>query len=339
MIDVSDLRDHAFDFDVDKIGSRGDRLFPFTDRVLPFSIAANQASVKNVDLLSFAMESRLVNTLPPLTLSPLEMQAVLDASWSRRHRWESFQQMLDMVRRFDPQEGDLPVLLRRYINDSLLQPFDASQNTEPQVWALLSVAADHLEFVQFITNFVARVPSSKTTTELLFLLDKLVQSNLHAVLSLQNLDIANGLDWTKSVSPKGADILVALHKYHERGLGLRGLWDEHALARQYDKVRVRILEQLISTTPHGYRRNDARFLIGEISWQQGRVREALEAWNTITPDASDDYFTVYSEVRDATKEDSSTNDRIHSALSDQRRRWAQASFDRLRHFGYWPDTF
>jgi hypothetical protein len=34
IIDLSDLRDHAFDFDIEKIGSRVGRLFPFTEPIL-----------------------------------------------------------------------------------------------------------------------------------------------------------------------------------------------------------------------------------------------------------------------------------------------------------------
>ena len=153
------------------------------------------------------------------------MQAVLDAAWSRRERWAAFQHIQDLVQRSNPQEGDLPTLLRRYVSENLLQPFDASQNSEPKLWALLSVAADHNEFIQFIRSFVARVPSSRATTELLFLLDKLVQANLHAVLALLELDADHGLVWTKTVSPSGAEALLRVRRYHEGVLSARGLWD------------------------------------------------------------------------------------------------------------------
>ena len=276
---------------------------------------------------------------PALTLSALEMQALLDASWSRRQRWESFQHILDLLQRFDPQHGDLPTLLRRYVNDNLLQPFNASQNPEPKIWGLLSIAADHFEFVQFITTFVERVPSSKVTTELLFLLDKLVQANLHAALTLLKLDTVHGIEWTKSVSPKGSEMLVALQRHHESALGNRGLWDEAALARRYDEVRVGILQRLIRTTPQGYRVNDARFLMGEIWWQQGRRTEALDTWRESAPDANDEYFIVYSDVRTNLGADKLSRTRIDAALNEQTRRWTHASFERLRHFGFRFDTF
>ncbi len=337
IIDLSDLRDHAFDFDIEKIGSRIVELFPFTEPISLSSTVAAQGTGSNGE--TFVMGSTLATQSPALTLSDLEMQAVLDASWSRRRRWDSFQQILNLVQRFDPHQGDLPTLLRRYGNDNLLQPFNASQNPEPKVWGLLSVAADHCEFVQFITSFVGMVPSSKVTTELLFLLDKLVQANLYAALTLFRLDTTNGIAWTKSVSPKGAEILVAIQRHHESALGRRGLWDESVLALRYDEVRVGILQHLIRTTPQGYRVNDARFLIGEIWWQRRRRTEALEVWREITPDANDEYFIVYSDVRAHSGADAGSRTRIDAALNEQTRRWTYASFERLRHFGFRFDTF
>src|SRR5687768_5208221 len=336
IVALSDIRDHVFDFDIEKIGTRIGRLFPFNKRISLESMI--QTTGARGDVKVFEMAPHLPAPSPALILSPLEMQTVLDASWSRRDRWNSFQQILDLVLHFDPQQGDLPALLRRYVSDNLLQPFNASRSPEPKVWGLLSVAADHFEFVQFIRTFVERVPSSKVTTELLFLLDKLVQANLQAALSVFTLDTSDGIEWTTRASPKGAEILVALKRDQERALGTRGIWDESAIARAYDDVRVGILEHLIRTTPQGYRINDARFLIGEIYWQQGRRADARDVWGKIEPDSSDDYFIVYSDVR-ASRAAETSRVPIDIALNKQTRRWLQASSERLRHFGFRADTF
>ena len=337
IVALSDIHDHVFDFDIEKIGTRMGRLFPFNEPIslAPVTHTPGTAGGANV----FAMASHLAAPPPALKLSPLEMQTVLDASWSRRDRWDSFQQILDLVLRFDPQQGDLASLLRRYVSDNLLQPFHASRSPEPKVWGLLSVAADHFEFVQFIRTFVERVPSSRVTTELLFLLDKLVQANLQAALSVFTLDTSDGIEWTTRASPKGAEILVALKQDQERALGTRGIWDESAIARVYDDVRVGILEHLIRTTPQGYRINDARFLIGEIYWQQGRRADARDVWGKIEPDSSDDYFIVYSDVRASLAAETGNRAPIDSALNKQTRRWLQASSQRLHHFGFSADRF
>jgi hypothetical protein len=337
IVDLSELRDHAFDFDIEKIGARIDRLFPFTGPVSFSSIT--RASRDGGDAGAFVMDSHVAATLPALTLTSLEMQAELDASWSRRQRWDAFQRIRDLVLRFDPQQGDLPLLLRRYVQDNLLQPFNASQNPEPKVWALLSIAADHSEFAQFITSFVERVPYSKATTELLFLLDKLVQANLQTALNLFTLDTSNGMEWTKRLSPKGAEMLGALKRHQERALTNRGVGDESAIAHVYDEVRIGILEHLVRTTPQGYRINDARFLIGEIYWQQGRRADARAVWAAIDPDSSDDYFVVYSEVRANLTAETISRAPIDIALNAHTRRWFHASTQRLRQFGFRSDTF
>jgi hypothetical protein len=333
----SDIPDHIFDFDIEKIGTRIDRLFPFDEPIWLASV--NRTTGAGGNVTGFDMAPHLPAPSPPLMLSPPEMQTVIDASWSRRDRWDAFQQIVDLVGRYDPQHGDLSTLLRRYVTDNLLQPFNASRSAEPKIWGLLSVAADHFEFVQFIRAFAKRVPSSKVTTELLFLLDKLVQANLQAALSVFALDTSDGMEWTTRASPKGAGILGAVKRNQERALGNRGLADESAIARAYDDVRVGILEYLIRTTPQGYRINDARFLIGEIYWQHGRRAEARQLWDRIEPDSSDDYFPVYSEVRGSVAAEAESRVLIDAALNKQARRWLQASSQRLRQFGYRADTF
>src|SRR5688572_26191553 len=337
IVALSDIHDHVFDFDIEKIGTRIGRLFPFNERISLASMTQTMGAGGDVKV--FEMPPHLPASSPALILSPLEMQTVLDASWSRRDRWDSFQQILDLVLHFDPQQGDLPTLLRRYVSDNLLQPFNGSRSPEPKVWGLLSVAADHFEFVRFIRTFVERVPSSKVTTELLFLLDKLVQANLQAALSLVTLDTSHGTEWTMRASPKGAEILVALKRDQERALATRGISDESGIARVYDDVRVGILEHLIRTTPQGYRINDAHFLIGEIYWQQGRRAEARDAWGKIEPDSSDDYFIVYSDVRASLAAEIRSRAPIDIALNKQTRRWLQTSSERLRHFGFRADRF
>jgi hypothetical protein len=337
IVALSDIGDPVFNFDIQKIGNRIGRLFPFNE---PISLASmTQTTGTGGGVKVFEMAPHLPAPSPTLILSPLEMQTVLDASWSRRDRWDWFQQILDLVWRFDPQQGDLPPLLRRYVSDNLLQPFNASRSPEPKVWGLLSVAADHFEFLQFIRTFMERVPSSKVTTELLFLLDKLVQANLQAALSLFTLDTSHGIEWTKRVSPKGAEILMTLKGHQAHAISSRGISDESGIARAYDDVRVGILEHLIRTTPQGYRINDARFLIGEIYWQQGRRADAREVWGKIEPDSSDDYFIVYSDVRTSLAAEMRSRVPIDIALNKQTRRWLQASSERLRHFGFRADRF
>ncbi len=52
------------------------------------------------------------------------------------------------------------------------------------MWAQLGLAADHVDFIDFVSEYASQHPSSKTTTELLFLVDKLAQASLDALVTL-----------------------------------------------------------------------------------------------------------------------------------------------------------
>src|SRR5688572_19466460 len=64
ILDLSDLRDHAFDFDIEKIGSRMGRLFPFTEPILLSSTAKLPSTGGNVG--AFVMDSHLAAPPPAL---------------------------------------------------------------------------------------------------------------------------------------------------------------------------------------------------------------------------------------------------------------------------------
>src|SRR5687767_4779682 len=70
IIDLSNLRDHAFDFDIEKIGSRAGGLFPFTDSILLSS--TTRAPGRGGHVGAFVMGPDLAAQSPALTLSALE---------------------------------------------------------------------------------------------------------------------------------------------------------------------------------------------------------------------------------------------------------------------------
>jgi hypothetical protein len=337
--DLAGVTDQAFDFDVEKIFSRGGRLFPFTQgELLPAHITAHVQSGRGSSTRAFVVEPSLAR--PPLELTNDHLQALVDKSWSRRRRWDAFKPIADAASRYHPERGDLPMLLRGYVDQNLLQLFNASSwNPEAKLWASLSIAADHADFVEFISQFIAQYPSSRSATELLFLLDKVVQANLEALITFMKTDPLLDLGWTTAVSPRAAEALSALHLYHQTGLGRRGLWSTDALKRRYDEVRVAVLQHLIRTTPHQYRSNDAMFLLAEIYWRHGKFEDAIGWWQKIVPDASDTHFAASSEVLRAITTGTANRERIAAALDGDKIRWVDASFIRLQQFGYRSDTF
>ncbi len=115
-----------------------------------------------------------------------------------------------------------------------------------------------------------------------------------------------------------------------------------ALAASYGETRLAILRSILRTAPDGYRANDARFLIGEIFWKQGKTEDALRSWGELTIDAEDVYATASSQVLAAIRaaEGRPPDPReIGWILDGEQGRWVVFSIARLRQFGYHLDTF
>ena len=341
-VDVADLAgvtDQTFDFDLEKIISRGGGLFPFMQGPLleAYITPLLQDGGRALSTNTFVRESSPVR--PTLELTNGRLQELLDKSWSRRRRWDAFTPIADAASQHHPEQGDLPALIRGYVDQNSLQPFAAPWNAEGKVWALLSIAADHADFVAYISQFIAQHPSSRSSTELLFLLDKVVQANLEALIALVNTDPLSDLRWTREVNPRAAEALSALRLYHQARLARRGLWGIDAIRATYDEVRMRVLQHLIRNTPRQHRSNDALFLLGEIYWRRGRFTDAMLSWQRMVPHSGDTHFAGSSEVRQAIATGTANRERINAALDRDKHRWLDLSFARLQRFGYRFDTF
>jgi len=179
----------GFDFDIAKIRARRNALFAFLTTDLAFldrveaAIRSNHGRLVN----PFAFRNRRTSK-PPLSISNVRLQAIVDRSWSRRDRWLSFSEIAGLVQEHDPDEGRLPELLRAYLDQNILQPYYDADTRDPRFWTMLGLAADHIEFIDFIRGYARLHPSSKTTTDLLFLLDELAQGSRDALLMLIDTD-------------------------------------------------------------------------------------------------------------------------------------------------------
>jgi len=291
------------------------------------------------------LHARVESPLAPLDSSDAELQAVVDKAWSRRRRWDAYQPIAALAARHHPDIGRLPDLLRAYVEQNLLQPFHDTTVRDPRLWSQLGVAADHLDFVEFIERYIATHPSTRSATELLFLLDELIQGNLDTLTILLDTNAGKDLWWTRYSSRSGYALIDRFQRYYAAECGRRGLSSAEAVAAHYAAVRLQVLNAVLSTTPGGYRAGDARFLIGVIHWKQGRRADALAVWRRISVDPSDSYATSYAEITNAFRtSDGAASDqvlvaRIERVLAGERRRWLIFSAARLRQFGYGFDTF
>jgi hypothetical protein len=333
----------GFTFDFSKVANRATALFPFL---------AGSPSLERVTAPArHPTRLRLPNPLaeepsdahkPPLVLGDAALQSVIDKSWSRRDRWRVFQPVAALANAHSPDRGRLPALLGAYVAQNGLQPYIDAATRDPRLWVELGLAADHSDFIDFVSRFASRNPSTKATTELLFLLDKLAQGSLDALMTLVDTDPAEDLRWTRSANGAAYDAIVTIRDHYRLLLGRRGLLSGAALRKHYDEVRLAILGSILLTTPAGYRAGDARFLIGAIYWKQGKAASARRIWKEISADPDDRYVIASTEIAAAMRaaeERGLDARRINRILEYEHGRWVSFSFDRLWEFGYRFDTF
>jgi hypothetical protein len=348
----------GFTFDAGKIESRAALLFPFLTPGISlerFELAPH-VEAGNAFHDPFAPRRDAQprrGRKPPLAMTDAAMQALVDASWSRRDRWTPFQRILALADGHDADGGRLPALLHEYQAQDGLQPYVDASNRDPRMWTELGLAADHVEFIGFISRYAAEHPSTRATTELLFLLDKIAQASLDALVTLLDTIPEEHLDWTRSSNPDAYAFVGDLRRHYTAALLKKGLTSGGRLTAYYDKARLGILTGILRTTPHGYRANDARFLIGQIYWRQGSTGDALRAWRGMTIDSTDAYRVSIGRIVNAiateTAGDRGNVDaadtmrrlavQIDAVLRAEHGRWIMFSLDRLHQFGFRFDTF
>jgi hypothetical protein len=330
--------------DIDRIGGHLQVLFPFVNPGL--AIDAFFPSLSSPSRLTFenpykkAPAARTETNNRRLTLTAAALQALVDKSWTRARRWPAFDTIRRMTIDGDPHDPALASLLALYRDQNALQPYADGAVRDLRLWAQLGLAADHVDFIGFIRGYAAAHPSTTVTTELLFLLDTLAQANADALAVLVETDQPGDLDWTKETHPRAYLLARDIKRYYAQDIVRLGLTSRPAIESFYDRDRLSILTRILETTPDGYRADDARFLIGEILWREGRAEPALRTWRQMTaraPQAT--YATVIAQLRAAVAPSKPDLRNIRFILGNQQGRWAAFSDDRLRRFGYRVDRY
>jgi hypothetical protein len=337
----------GFRFDFGKIGQRSKLLFPFLTRPLPLDLYPRpvERGGGGPFVSPFAPAAQPArSSKPPLAMDAAELQALIDKTWARRERWADFQPLVTLIDQHHPNEGRLPALLQAYTDQNLLQPYVDPATRDPRLWTMLGVAADAADFIAFINAYVRENAGTRTSIELLFLLDELAQGNHDALATLIDTNVDTDLAWTRHASRVAYDLIEEIQRFYRAELARRGLWSAAALRSYFDEVRLSILTQIVRMAPAGYRVSDARYLIGAVHWRQGRTGAAVRWWREMKVGPNDTYVAFYRDVLDVLNTtDPSQNPvakpRIDGILASEYRRWLEASTRRLREFGYEVDEF
>lgn len=332
----------GFQFDYRKVAGRANWLFPFVTGSPSLEMIVNEPAVSlgGGFFERLAGGDELVLSKPALRISDDELQMIVDAAWSRRDRWRVFSSLRALTDQYDGNRGQLPAVFRTYEQQNGLQPYVDAPFRDARLWAELGLAADHQDFIDFISKYSTEHPGTKTRSELLFLLDKIAQASYDALVTLIDAIPEEDLQLTRKQNPSAYDGLVRIQQTYRMELGRRGLIARDALRRYYDAARLSILTRIVDSTPDGYRANDARYLIGEIFWKQDRLGDARRWWQSLTIDPTDSYVVEYARIVDAMRSGGPLDVlQINQILNSERGRWLTFSATRLRHFGYHFDTY
>lgn len=338
---ASHLQVDGLDFDIEKIRRQRGTLFPFLTTPLSF--------LDDVRERYHATPGRLVNPFgrerrdrgrSALALGATALQQIVDRSWSRRDRWSNFAEIASLLAAHDPDTGDAAALVRAHVDQNLLQPYFDAPDRDPRFWVTLGLAADHAPFVSFVDGFMQQHPSSRVTTELLFMLDEFAQASRDALLMLLSSDPWQALDKTRAADPTAFALAEWLY-VHYRDLAQRqGLDRTEAVRARFDVVRIRILTTILDSSPEGYGSNDARFLLGRIAWDHHDPDGAYEWWSGLDgDDGRGSYADASAALQRAMAAGGATGPAVASILGAEYRRWLTFSAARLDRFGYAFDTF
>lgn len=337
--DASVLQVGELAVDLARIRERQNALFPFLTLDLQFlarmTSDLNQALERMSNPLDVAGPG---GTAPPLDLPVEGIQRVTDDAWSRRNRWRTFAEIASLITSHHPNRGDAPGLVRHYLDQNILQPYCDGERHDPRFWAMLENAADHADFIDFVRSYTRRYPSSKTTTELLFLLDELAQGSRDVILMVMETRPDRDLAYTRAVMPDAYQLATAIKERYGRWL-FEHTMDKGGVRRHYDELRLRLLKAIVETTPDGYRTADAQFLAGQVLFEMNRVGDAERIWRQMSPSPGDAYSRAATDMRSALASGPTDARTIHRILSGEYGRWRLFSIDRLRQFGHHCDTF
>ena len=330
--------------DVDRIGNHLLVLFPFVTPGLALDAFFPSVPSSTHLLFENPYAKRPAVKTPAqgrrLGMSTPQLQALVDTSWTRAHRWRAFDAIRRLTLEGDAHDERLATLIALYRDQNALQPYADGPVRDLRLWAQLGLAADHVDFIGFIRGYASAHPSTRVTTELLFLLDTVAQANADALAVLVETNQPGDLEWTKNAHPRAYLLARTIQRSYAVDIVRLGLTTRPAIEAFYARGRLSILMRILQTTPDGYRADDARFLIGEILWSEGRAGDALRVWREMTAGPSEaTYAIAIAQLRRAVQAAQPDARNIRFILSNQQGRWRSFSDDRLRRFGYRVDTY
>ena len=326
--------------ELDKLKRRFDALFPFlTLDVHGLVAGAAPATRARRSLVNPFASARSSSSKPPLRLNDAARQRLIDGAWSRRQRWGPFAPVAALVEAHHPDRGVAADLLKTYTDQNLLQPYYDSDTRDARYWTMLGLAADHATFIALVQRVAREHGPSRVTTELLFLLEELAQGSRDTLLMVVGTRPETELRRTAVVHPDAYELAVSVLDRYAGWLHEHGWKSTDAIRAAYDEVRLRLLTEIVETSPGGYRTAEARYLAGVIRFEQNDVDAAERWWRGIASAGECSSEPCRDVLAALELPPGRRAAAVGAALGRAHREWLEFSEQRMRQFGYAVDRY
>ncbi len=216
----------------------------------------------------------LGNMKPVFWMDDKKMQQTLD-DWMKLTKSQMVKNLETLIKKFDNNSGDLPKMVRETYNQNLIRII----YTTDKYTTMIDFFEEGLfkpDFLTYILNYMKTQPYTKTSTELLFVMEKFYMFEWQMLNLIHN----------RLTQPNpGRDVKIKVindiaRKYNQLMLE-HGIQSKEDLNELYFKRRLEITNLILKNSD--YRKNDALFVKGWLLFEHGRESKAYEVWSSIKP--------------------------------------------------------
>ncbi len=238
----------------------------------------------------------------PLHFPPEERQRFFDSSLPD----DKSQQLTEFIQKYfnyDPNEGDLPIATRElYFQnlERLLYTFSSDST-----YFFLDFYLENLNKEDFLNNALyqaGRLDGSKTSTELLFALERIYEIQQRAWGAYFDFENVYKKLPEEKKNRLRVETLRRVDERYKSVLEKKGIENFESIEEKYLQRRYEIMEHIINNTPDGYRKQDALFEQAVILWQMGLQKEdevkkqqAISQWQALISQARQQKYSVSSQ--------------------------------------------
>jgi len=336
------------------------------DELFPFLFDQNERTEKQEKTFELVYErtdgiKKKNQRKTSLNIGDKDLQTLVDSAWARKDKYDKFKVLEPYFRDFDGNDGRLHELTQQYAEQNFMQPYSL-KTLSATALGFLEINSSYYEFYKFNTKYIEEHPSTKTSMEMVFFLEKMARGEHSSLEKFLRTWSVGYFDRIKKSNTEAYDLVNVLYDHYSKLLSEKGFFktakselfsdvtiksiDFDKIREHYTGVRLAYLQRIIKESPDNYRLNDAYFLIGKIHLDKDDAETAIKTWKKM--EHSNSKGDIYGEIENlillATKNIKgklNLNERlqIDNLLIMESRRIRELMIERLSKFGHTQYTF